>query len=517
MSLSFGGSSAAGLVIRAGGVELLTLSGKRVGARVSVPFEGRSDLPLVQAIQKAFEQSRVKTRRVAVSILTQDVLFRFFTMPAMPRSDVEGAVQFEVRKYIPFKTDGLVWDYYVMPTTQAKLEVIFAAIQRDTFGGFQSSLAAAGVQPLFIEPRSMSLARLVPSSKDGKFACIVDVERTSAHLAIVRNGVPYLARDISVPAKGDAAAPEASGLEPRAQRLLSELSVSMDFFTREYSAAGGIERVWLFGEEQALSPWCQPMAAHLQCPVELGAALVAPFVDGPVPLPFASAVGVTVAARDRSRIAIDFCKRSDKIVPSAKRQMAPGGMPTQAELVAAVQTPQAVGFAAAMAGLLAVMWFFGAQRLQMEQRQLMALRAPQVQVGHGLDGMTKAALTPLIGTLQPQVALLEQLVNRRVSVAAKLDALAKQVPEGLWLTSVTITDTPGADGMSSPLVNVGGSCYLGVPDRELAAIQEFQDRLKRDHGFTEGLKSTRIEEIRAESGDPSYRAFRLTAMSMEPY
>lgn len=515
MNFSLGGNVAAGLVVRSGGVELLSVHGKRVAARVSVPFEGRSDLPLVHAIQKAFEQSRLKTRKVAVSILTQDVLFRFFTMPAMPRNDWDGAVQFEVRKYIPFKMDTLVWDYHVMQPTQAKLEVIFAAIQRDTFGGILSSLAAAGVQPLLIEPRSMSLARLVPPEKTGKFACIVDVERTSAHVAIVRNGVPFLARDISLQAKADVA-PDASGLDARAQRLLSELSVSIDFFMREYASTVGIERVWLFGEEQTLSPWCQPMAAQLQVPVELGAALVAPFVDSPVPLTFASAVGVTAAASDPGRVAIDFCKRGEKMVPAAKRA-ASQGMPSQQEITAILKTPHTAGFAVAMAGLLAGVWFLGSQQLQLEQRRLAMLRAPQGQVGYGLDGMTKAKLAPLMDETQANLSVLKRLLEHRISLAAKLDALARQAPEGVWLTGVTITETPGVEGSTGLQVAVKGACYLGEADQEMGAIQDYQDRLKRDAKFAEGLKSTRIDEISADAAEPVHRMFRLTGASTERY
>ena len=77
-----------------------------------------------------------------------------------------------------------------------------------------------------------------------------------------------MTRDVSL-------AEQAAGGEgdPKAQRLLSELRVSLDFFTREHLAAT-VPRVILVGDEGLLGPWQPWLADQLQCAVEIGSDLL---------------------------------------------------------------------------------------------------------------------------------------------------------------------------------------------------------------------------------------------------
>src|SRR3989338_3899933 len=83
----FSSQPSAGIVIRKAEVELLAMQGRKVISRVRVPIEGKEDQDLVQAIRKALEESSLKTRRLSVSISRSDVLFRFFNIPVIPRSE----------------------------------------------------------------------------------------------------------------------------------------------------------------------------------------------------------------------------------------------------------------------------------------------------------------------------------------------------------------------------------------------------------------------------------------------
>ena len=191
-----------GLVIRAQEVEVLSLRGKTVASRVCMPIEGREGSHIVQAIRKALAEASVETKRLAVSIPSREVLFRYFTIPQMPKQEWDAAVQFEARKYIPFKPETLVWDYRATASSSPdRLDVIFSAIPREAFSQVQELLTAADIQPTRIEPSSLSLARLLEPKKgtpSNEFVCLVDIEQDTAHLAIVKDRMPYLVRDISL-------------------------------------------------------------------------------------------------------------------------------------------------------------------------------------------------------------------------------------------------------------------------------------------------------------------------------
>ena len=389
MNLAMWLKPSAGLVIRNKEVELLVMQGRKVTSCLRVPIEGKEDAHLVQAIQKVVATSGLTLNKLAVSIQNRDVLFRFFTMPMVPKPEWDTAVQFEARKYNPFKTESLIWDYRAMRIEASnQLDVIFSAIPKESFQRMQDVFAAAGIQPAIVEPRSLSLARLVESAKGApanEYTCVVDVEQDTAHLAIVKNRVPYLTRDVNLlssvapaaagpeavegTASAEAAAEHAEAAEPRAQRLLSELSVSMGFFLREYPSTT-IPRVLLCGDERLIGPWCRWLSDQLHCTVELGVPLLKHRVQGGLPLSFASAVGLLQAMQEPSGTSIDFLKRALTKAPSAERGSGVMDSEAVAGLVESLKTPRAVMSMAMVVGFLAICWVGSSMMRSGEQREL---------------------------------------------------------------------------------------------------------------------------------------------------
>ncbi len=529
--MAFGMShAAAGLVIRSGEVELLAMRGKVVTSRVRVPIEGKADFQLGQAIQQAVSAGALKTTRLAVSVPTHEVLFRSFAMPMIPKSEWDTAIQFEARKYMPFKPEELVWDYKVLQTKGAgHLEVIFAAIKRDTFDAIQAVLASAGVSPTLIEPRSLSLARLIEHSKNtNEFTCLVDVDADAAHIAIVKDGLPYLTRDVNLLAASEQPAPSVSlagvpgaettqAVDRRAQRLVSELSVSIDFFTREHPSAM-ISQVVLFGDDSMLGSWCRWLSEQLRCTVELGNAVVGARVDGEIPLSFASAIGLLQPPKDSQGTVLDFLKRSGAMAREVAYQplSSKGGMPKPAELVAALNTPAVMGMAVTAAAVLLVLWFWCAQQVKTEQMRLQHLVASRPDVGWELNQLSLEELEPRKTIADTQLVLLKQIMTERLSMAEKLDALARTLPDGVWLTGIQFEDRLDAAGKGQSRLTVNGACFLGKAEQELSTIQSFANEVKRNREFAKGFTVTRVEQINellAPDATYSYRMFQLECSS----
>ena len=522
----------AGLVIRSKDVELLVMQGREVMSCLHVPIEGNEDADLIAAIQKAVATSGMRLDRLAVSLQSRDVLFRFFTMPMVPKAEWDTAVQFEARKYNPFKTESLIWDYRAKRSDAGnQLDVIFSAIPKENFQHLQGALAAAGVQPTLIEPHSLSLARLVESARGApanEFTCVVDVESDAAHLAIVKRRIPYLTRDANLlspsglVARGEetaaARAPEGAGavgmVDPKAQRLLSELNVSMSFFLREYPSTT-IPRVLLCGDERLIGPWCRWLSDQLHCAVELGVSLVEQRVRGGLPLSFASAVGLLQGAREPSVASIDFRRRALAKAPSAQRSERGEGR--LAELLAGLNTPHVMMGATVAMGFLAACWIATSMMLSNGRAELAQLVRSRPDVGWGLSKMTETELAPIQEKAKSQVALLGQIIDQRLSVTGKLDALARSLPNGVWLTELAFDNPLDLAGKSQPRLKVNGACFLGEAGRELTAIQKLEEEVKRNGAFFSGFTEARLDQIGAgEQAEPqySYRTFQLNCSSV---
>lgn len=573
MKLSLGGSSA-GLVMRTKEIQLLAVRGDRVVSSVRIPIAGSEARDTIQAIQQALSEAAVKTRRLSVSIHTQDVLFRFFTIPVLPKPEWDTAVQFEARKYIPFKTESLVWDYRVARSdASSKLEIIFTAIPIDRFQGIQDVLHAAGVQPTVIEPRSLSLARLMEPARDvpaGEFACLVDVESNAAHLAICRNALPYLTRDIALRVS-DQSAQQANGqgvvggslagespgspsgpggaarqdepslrrderTGPRAasgpiaqagslaaagaaqegttdsqlKRLMSELSVSMDFFVREYPSTR-ISKVFLFGEEGQLRSWPGQIADQLHCPVELGTTLLTQRVSGSLPLSYAAGIGLVQGKSGSAEASLDFLTRSLQKGGGAHR--AATGTAHAFVLPGRIQKKSVALILGLYASLLLGVWLVGSLAVAAERRRLGQLVRSAPALGWELGHLRAKQLQGSRQTIETQLMLLQGIIGQRVRVASRLDALARSLPDGVWLTGLVFEDTLGSAGISQYRMTVSGACFLDHAAREFRAIQDLGEQVKGNSAFFAGFSRVQLDQGSAKNyataKEMVYRTFEL--------
>ncbi|MDP3722130.1 MAG: pilus assembly protein PilM [Candidatus Omnitrophota bacterium] len=525
----------AGLVLRTRQVELLALRGKRVTASARIPIEGDEPQALTEAIRRAVATGALGTTKPAVSIPTQNALFRCFTIPAIPKPEWETAVQFEARKYIPFKLEELVWDYRVMPAPAAKgLEVVFAAIQRDIFLRFEDALRAAGVEPMLVEPGSVSLARLVGASHGPpthEFSCLVEIDGEVGHLAIVKHGTPYLTREINLSVVAGApptGAPEAeqpgtaedrpAELDTQAQRrLLTELNVSMDFFLREYPSTA-ITRVVLFGEEPLVESWCRSLSGQLRSPVESGRPLLDRRISDPLPLDFASAVGVAQAGSAPRDSVIDLLRRSGQKAQSLSR--APVGTPaaaTATQFLSSFKEWRAIALSGAVAGaILLTAWIAGAGQVGAVQHQLDQLIRSRPDVGWGLTGRDESALKPLQEKAAAQLALLRHLIEERLSVAELLDALARSLPDGVWLTGIAYGGPFDAAGKSPARLLVNGASFLGEAGQELSAIQQFEEHLRRYPKLLNVFSSAQLDRISVQTQPETQATYRTFQLNCQP-
>ncbi len=510
-SFGGGGGRHEGLVLRAGAVEAMALRAGRVVAQASVPVEGKGELGISQAVEKALAASGIRSKRLAIAILTPDIVFRSFSMPSVPKSEIERAVQFEVRKYIPYKTETLVWDYRVLPTTgpqAGRTEVVFVAMQKEAFAGTLSALAAAGIQPTGVEPLSLSLARLVQKQRSGAagaYQCVVDIERTSAHVAIVRDGVPMLSRDVAL--VGRAGSGESTTDDGRLQRLASELSVSIDFFLREHPGAS-VSQAWLFGDDAVADSWGTALSAQLRMPVSGGRAVLGVAAQGAASSGMAAGVGLLLE-RARGGCALDLLRQA-AVRSGAARPVVPA-MPTTQEVLALLKTPQASVVAGGLIAALALVWLLGAQQIDAKRRQLQALQAARVTIGYGVDGMTHDALEPMVGAARERLHAIRQVVDRPISVARQMDALARALPDGVWFTSLTLDNRLDPAGAARYQWDLKGACYLGEATSELNAIQELERRVRQSPALTPKGASAQVERImEAASAEGTYRTFNLT-------
>lgn len=527
-----------GMVLRRKTIEIIQVrrgfGGARLSKVVSVPIRGTEDAQIVEAIRTAVESAGVAREPIGVSLAAQELLLRSFTMPRLPKAERETAVRFEARKYTPFKIDDLVWNFHAKESRDAKqMRVAFVGVRAQAFVRVQGWLAAAGVVPAFLEAQSISLSRLArpvsPASSEDDFVGLVevDLEANVAHLVVAKDGVPYFSRDVqlAMDQEGLTEGPQATDL--RVKVLLSELRLSLDFFARENPAAS-IRRLVLFGEASTIAPWASSLAEQLRCSVSLGTLPLKDQAGQDVRPHLACAVGLLLRELQPNSLRLDFVERR----PSAagEGESAAGGVQSLADrlmgtvfgalftpdFLDAMRQPATTQFVVASA-IVALLTLMRYQPVIQAQAELANTIRSFPDVGWDLKDKPRLEVEELKHTVDARLALASEAVDRRLVVTAKLDELARQLPDGIWLDGLAYQDRVDPAGNRQASLTLQGSCFLLEPGGEVEVISQLARQLKQDPKFFQGFAASQLGEIatRDAGNQTSYRTFTLTYTSQK--
>ncbi len=514
-----------GVVVRAKSVDVvdvrLGFAGLRLVKAASALIEGSDESNLTAAIRAALAQANIAASRVAVSVPSQDVLLRSFVMPLLPKAEWFTAIQFEARKYIPFKTQELVWTSHVEELRATKqMRVAFVGIRNETLARIRSALAAAGLKASVIEAQAVSVARVAAqirartktpaATSDTQFTGIVDVDVDGnlAHLIIAKQGVPYFSRDVSLKRERDQA-PSGANMDPRVEVLLSELRLSFDFFTRENPQAS-IQDLIVFGDQVTIGSWVPWLAEHLSCPVSIGTLPITHGNNQQANLHFACGVGVVERGFWPTKIRLEFQERPAASLGQGLSMSLKGKLdPAMLKAMGRAAVPQAVT-ALMLVGVLAAV---GQQQIANATANFQTMKRAFSDVGWNLSREPLTSLQALKQQVDTRLGAIQKLQAQRVSVTEKLDVLAKRLPENVWLEGLNYDNRLDRSGGSQPSLSVHGACFQPDGNGELDVIREFADQLKSDRKFFRGFTISQLAEVgRGEGGRQrqlSYRTFKL--------
>ena len=205
------------------------------------------EIRLTAIIQKTLRDKKINISEINLCLPTKDIILRSFFIPWMTSQEVRGVVDFEARRYIPFKLDELAYGYHSQTITEKhnrRIRITFFAVRKTTLEQYNSILAQANLSVVAAEPAPLSLLRLLTFKKHihtQKTSVIIQVNNTEGSILIVDHGIPQFVRDFRLTAGESNAI-----LDPGAinLRLLSEIRISLDYYRRQ-QAQENIEKILL--------------------------------------------------------------------------------------------------------------------------------------------------------------------------------------------------------------------------------------------------------------------------------
>ena len=205
----------------------------------SSPKSAPLEIKLTAILQKTLREQKITSTEAGLSLPSKDVIFRSFTIPWMPANEIKQVVDFESRKYVPFRLSELSYTYYpvtIPDKINKAIRVLFAAIKNDVLENYCKILTNGGLRVKFIEPAPISLIRVLTFKKlipRGQRIAVVQADESEGKIIIIDQGIPQFIRDFHLGPVVNGPDKPAENKDFRNLKLFNEVKISLDYYGRQ--------------------------------------------------------------------------------------------------------------------------------------------------------------------------------------------------------------------------------------------------------------------------------------------
>jgi len=159
--------------------------------------------PVCDAIQRIFNQSHIRNRRVATSVSGHSVIVKKISLPMQSDEDLAESIRWEAEQYIPFDIADVNLDYQVLGenANSGNLDVLLVAVKKEKITEHTSVISMAGVNPSIVEVDAFALQNAYDVNYDPmtrNTVALLDIGASTMTINIICGSEFLFTRDVSV-------------------------------------------------------------------------------------------------------------------------------------------------------------------------------------------------------------------------------------------------------------------------------------------------------------------------------
>ncbi len=483
-------------------ISLVEVKGNKIVHKIQIPqpkaagsdFEEKvpEEVRVVALFKEELRRGNIEVKEACISVLGKDLIIRTFDLPMLPQEELRNAVNFEVRKYIPFKVEELISDYCVrVDRPNRRNLVLFVGIKKDIIERYISILGQLNIKPSLIEYSAFSFLRLFKLAHAGERGVVAVVntdlaEEDEVNFIVLENGFPLFSRDIILAGEPSIGATDAQRLELAGaflDKLKAELRISLDFYHRKFPAKG-IEKVYFVSSDEHrvdLEAFIKDKGLSFQF-VDLrkyiGKSL-------PFSMSLFKAYGCALSRAVKTAFKLDLFTVKARAKP--QKEGAAGQ-----EAVFSLFTDIKIEPKILALGLVICILAFGLgiyQKMPL-QKELNSVISARPNIANVKSDATYEELDNISSGFRKKIITLDGLIKKQLYLTEILDSIPKLVSEGVWLTSFSFTKDD-----EKAALTLQGMAYLADSDKEFQAINDFVAKLQENPQFTKYFKYISLVSI----------------------
>jgi hypothetical protein len=444
-------------------------------------------IEIVALLKEELRRNRIEAKRASICLSGTDLIIRNFEMPVLPREELQSAVIFEAKKYIPFRVEDIISDSQInYDKASRKNTVLFTGIKKEALDRYISIINELNIKISSIEYSAFSLIRALKltGASDKGIIGILGADLTGQdeiNFTVLEDGFPLFSRDITL-----AAGPEEFGgaevKEPgmALEKLKTEVRVSLDYYQRKFPAKE-IKKIFFVSDENFRSE----LEAFL---MELG--LTAQFLDLsnqiPKSTPYSLSLikGFCVALSDviKTNIKTDLLAAKEKAKLAKEKAVSA----KEISLIKGLK----LNYRLVLLGVLICIatFAFGLSKMQPIRKELNNIIGMRPKVTTVSPEASYEELSGTDETYKAKLTSLDNLVRKQLYLTSPLNVIPSAIPEGVWLTGFDFNKTE--EGKAD--LTLGGMAYLTDSDQEFAAVNKFLANLKGNPEFAKYFKDLSV-------------------------
>ncbi len=153
---------------------------------------------------------------VTVGLPRRLVTMRSVSMPAVGKEELQGILDYEVERHVPFPLEEAQYDFQVLERDAEKATVLLAAARKEEIGRYLALLQEAGITPTAVGVSTVASLNtlLYNQGRAETVTALIDLRDGEAELGVARQGVLQYSRYLTLgpAAPLDVLAPEISAL-----------------------------------------------------------------------------------------------------------------------------------------------------------------------------------------------------------------------------------------------------------------------------------------------------------------
>ncbi len=440
---------------------------------------------MVENIRASLRKAGVTSKNISLAVPGEGSMIRFFELPVLPKKEEKTAVRFEAQKYVPFDMKDLYFDYEVYPDQEKKRTgIVFFACKKKWVDSLTALLQLASIKVQRVELTSQAIARVFnlrfPKGEGQASIILAANNEETGELIIQKQGSVLTTRHLSLLG----ATTTTLQMQMDIPSLISDVRISMDYFNENFKK-NQIEDFYLANPFPGNS---EHLAAALKSEFSLQTHSEKILDTNPAyscTAAMLAAYGLTLTAMEK--------KTAPKInLKAIETNISPIAPTLTWEEEKKQLNDLAVTEIIGLIIFFAVVYFVlsGMANTKKSQLDKITQKYPKAESASISDPLSQLQNKEL--EIQDKSASYTELVDKRVYFTAKMNALAKLVPESIQLQHLTYNDDVSLKGESTISLRLTGFVTTTEVGGELSAVNKFVAQLISDKGFMAGLNEIKI-------------------------